>query len=221
VEIIKTTGNRGLDEEIERILARINTLEKPVKFVKTPDTTGNSTVTSLPPILSIIGASTVQPVQATGVVGILSSYAPEDHAHAGVHSVKVITQAQMLGDVVYQAGTGMTLVQSGNTITFNAIFGTIGPVVVVPGASPYTVGGGDITILADTTTGPITIKLGGGAINTGRFVWIKNSGTGANLVTVTATSGSVLSVTSLPAKAAALYQSDGSNWNTLMNSTNN
>jgi len=180
-----------------------------------------SPVAPLPPVLNITGATTVTPVEAVGIVGILSSYAREDHAHEGVHSLLSMGNPALTGDVTLEQGTGVLLGQTGNTIIVNAVFGTIPPTVVTHAGSPYTVSGGDITIFADTTAGAITIQFVGGAINTGRFVWIKNTGAGAFNVTVTATSGSVLNITSIPPGGAVLYHSDGTNWNSIMNSTGN
>lgn len=219
-KINRTTNDRTLDEDLRRLYAEVTSLRADLDALKKPTTTTKGQqIDPLPPILPGQAGQTVTPVEAASVVGTNSDYSASDHAHEGVHSIAVT--GPITGDALFQAGTGMLLGQAGNTIVFNAVFGTVPPVVVLPAASPYTVGGGDITVFADTTTGAITIQLVGGAINTGRFVWICNRGTTANNVTVTATSGSVLNITNITPSGSVLYHSNGSNWYSIMNSTGN
>lgn len=222
-KITRTTESRSLDEDLRRLYAELTSLRAAVTALQklTAAPTNTSPIAPLPPVIPGSAGSTVEPVEASGVVGILSTFSASDHAHEGLHSIAANGQPQITGDGVLHGGTGITLAQVGNDITINGVFGTVTPTVVLPAASPYTVGGGDIVIFANTTTGPITIQLVGGAINTGRFVWINNRGVGANAVTVTTTSGSVLNVTSLAASAGALYVSDGTNWYSIENSTGN
>lgn len=219
-KIGRSTDDRVLDENLRRLYAEVTSLRAAIDALKKPATpTKVPQIDPLPPIIPGSAGQTVTPVEAISVVGINSDYSASDHAHEGVHSIAVT--APITGDATFQAGTGMLLGQAGNIIVFNAVFGTVPPVVILPAASPYTVGGGDILIFANTTTGAITIQLVGGAINTGRFVWINNRGTTAFAVTVTATSGSVLNITSIPPSGGVLYISDGSNWYSIDNSIGN
>ncbi len=215
-----TTDNRTLDEDLRRLYAEVTSLRAELDALKKPAATETKpNIAPLPPVIPGSAGTTVTPVEAISIVGSSSNFSAEDHAHEGLHSIAVT--GPITGDATFQAGTGMLLGQAGNVIVFNAVFGTVPPVVVLPAASPYTVGGGDITVFGDTTTGAITIQLVGGAINTGRFVWISNRGTTANNITVTATSGSVLNITSISPGGSVLYQSSGSNWYSIMNSTGN
>jgi hypothetical protein len=225
LKVTKTTDNRTLDEDLRRLYQRGDEQDAAIAALKKASSGSTATTTtqvvSLPPIIPPSPGVTVNPVEASSVVGILSSFSPSDHAHEGLHSIAAFGQAQITGDATVQAGTGIVLAQSASNIVINAIFGTVAPTVVLPAASPYTVGGGDITIFADTTTGPISIVLVGGAINTGRFVWINNIGTGANNVTVSATSGGVLNITTIAPSGGVLYNSTGANWRSIQNSIGN
>ncbi len=69
-------------------------------------------------------ATTVSPVAPASNPGTLSSYAREDHAHAGVHSVTVQGQVPLLGDIVLQAGSYITLAQAAGAISISATLPT-------------------------------------------------------------------------------------------------
>lgn len=64
--------------------------------------------------VSVSPATSVTAVGSTGVVGTATTFAREDHVHAGVHKITGSTDA--LGDLVF---TGVGVSQSGNTFTFS------------------------------------------------------------------------------------------------------
>lgn len=222
IKITSTTGNRGQDADWNRIYSLVTSLQNRVAVLEAPMATPTPVVPNILPPPDISAASTVTDVVATAVVGVLSSYAREDHAHDGVQSIYCDTFFPKLTGVIQLiSGTGMYLQQVGNNITINGVFGTVTPKVVPQSFSPYTVQGGDINIFAEALTAPMTIELVGGAINTGRLIWISNRGASANNVTVTTTTGSVLNITTIAPGGSVLYISDGSNWYSIMNSTGN
>lgn len=222
-KINRTTNDRAQDEDWRRVYAELTSLRADLNSMKPAPVTPTPNISPTPPIIPPSAGVTVNPVEPANNVGILPSYSASDHAHEGVHSVKVFGDIALTGDVVFEQGTGFLLGQSGNNIIFNAVFGTIPPKIVVAGASPYTVLGGDFVIFADTTAGPVTIQFTGGAPNTGRLVVIVNQGT-VTPVTVTNLSGGVIGITSIvntTGKTAVWYISDGSNWYSITNSTGN
>ncbi len=68
--------------------------------------------------------SASQPVASTGSGGSLLAYSRADHTHQGVHSVASAGGNQLSGDVVLAAGSGVSITQSGSTISIAAPPGT-------------------------------------------------------------------------------------------------
>jgi hypothetical protein len=226
-KINRTTGDRATDEDFRRLYHAVTELQAQVSALRSatkPLTTPTVEQTPLPPVLPNTGSTTVTPVVAAGVVGTLTSYAREDHAHQGVHSVSKVGQPQIVGDMLLQEGTGFVIGQAGNTLTLNAIFGTIPPKVVNFGGSPYAVGGGDFVIFADTTAGAVTIQFAGIAANTGRLVVVENTGATGNSVLLTCSPNSIVGISTLvnvTGKTSVWYICDGTNWYSFTNSVGN
>lgn len=87
-QVIRTTKDadpKDLDDELLRIIARVSTLESvpPQKSTTTPNPTQN-----IFPQPSISPAQSVTDVAATAAVGVLTSYAREDHIHEGVNAYR-------------------------------------------------------------------------------------------------------------------------------------
>lgn len=101
-------------------------------------------------------AATPLSITSTNFAGVSSTPARIDHTHAGLHSVAVNGQAQLLKDVSITA-TGINLIQGAQIITMNAgvqtqvtatpqrfIYGTFNPssqTIINTGTNDYTVGG--------------------------------------------------------------------------------
>lgn len=64
--------------------------------------------------------STPSPVTDTPIPGVSDLVSRGDHSHQGVHSVAASGQAQLFGDVVIQAASGVTVTQSGQNILVDA-----------------------------------------------------------------------------------------------------
>ena len=79
MDVLKTTRNRGLDEEINRILSRVGALESSTTTVPA----ASPVKPNVSPLPSISPATTVTRIAEASVVGSLPSYAREDHVHNG------------------------------------------------------------------------------------------------------------------------------------------
>lgn len=230
-KINKTTGDRWQDEDWRRIYdlntkleARVSALES---GVAAPSTTTPPNITPLPPVIPGSAGTTVNPVEATSVVGILPSWSASDHAHAGLHSISVSSigfNPDITGDATLSTGGGINLLQAGQNIQISALIGTIPPTKITHASSPYAMGGSEFIVFADTSAGAITINMPAPAATNGRFLIIMNMGAPGNTVTVVATVGSMVGITSLvnvSGKTAVWYISDGTNWYSFTNSAGN
>lgn len=82
-KITLSTGNRYLDEDVRRLYALATQAQADIAALKAPTKATPAPTEIISPLPAIAPATTVQPVEVTGVVGVLTSYAREDHAHAG------------------------------------------------------------------------------------------------------------------------------------------
>lgn len=158
-------------------------------------------------------ATTVQPVGPSDVVGVDTTYAREDHVHAGVSDVGGAT-----GSIT--VGTGLAL--AGNTLSATGGGGAIGstvPTVITVAASPYTPVTADFLIFANTAGGPITVNMPSAATLPGRIIIVQNTGT-INAVTVGGASG-ITTLTNVSGFTSVWYISDGTNWFSFSNSQGN
>lgn len=67
----------------------------------------------------LLATATPQPVASAGATGTGPRVAMEDHAHAGVHSVKTNANAQILGDARFVDTATVSWTQSGNDLSAN------------------------------------------------------------------------------------------------------
>ncbi|HVT61988.1 MAG TPA: hypothetical protein VHD33_00670 [Legionellaceae bacterium] len=63
--------------------------------------------------------------------------APADHVHQAVHSIKADSNAQLNGDVQLASGSGVTLSQVGQVITFSASGGSVNKLTVTEESQKY------------------------------------------------------------------------------------
>lgn len=154
-------------------------------------------------------ATAVQPVGPADVVGVLTTYAREDHIHEGVHDVGGAT-----GSII--VGTGLSL--TGHTLSVTGgITSSITKITVAN--SPYAVLPADFLIFANTAGGPITVNLPAAASFTNRIIIVENTGT-INAVTVGGATG-ITSITNTSGFTSVWYISDGANWFSFTNSQGN
>jgi|ERR1700733_6304188 len=119
-KITKTTRNRYVDEDVRRLYAGLTQAQKDIATLKAPSKTAVIPAPNIDPLPSIAPSATVNPVEASSVVGVSSSYSPGDHAHEGLHSVAATSQPELTGDVTLSAGAAITLTQTGNNIEISA-----------------------------------------------------------------------------------------------------
>lgn len=156
-------------------------------------------------------ATTVQPVGPSDVVGVDTTYAREDHVHAGVSDVGGAT-----GSIT--VGTGLAL--AGNTLSTTG--GGGGPFASPPtkitiAASPYTPPASNVVIFADTSGGPITVNMPAASLD--GVIVIMNTGT-INTVTVGGATG-ITTIANTSGHTSVWYISDGTNWSSFTNSQGN
>ena len=106
--------------------------------------------------------STPEAVSVSGSPGTSSEVAVADHVHAGVHSIAVSGQSQLLGDVTVSAGQGIGLSQSGQGILITASGLTVSE---IDGSNTITNASSGIhTVRFDKDTGFQVSGLGDGAV---------------------------------------------------------
>jgi hypothetical protein len=60
------------------------------------------------------------PIGSTPSAGLSDEASAGDHVHEGVHSVAILGDTQLLGDVTLEAGTNVTFARTGNNISISA-----------------------------------------------------------------------------------------------------
>lgn len=119
-KITLTTGNRYLDEDVRRLYAGLTQAQTDIAVLKAPTKATPAPTEIISPLPSIQPANSVTDVQAAAQVGVAFSYAREDHAHDGVHSIAATAQPEILGDATLSAGAGITLTQTASDIEIAA-----------------------------------------------------------------------------------------------------
>lgn len=126
--------------------------------------------------LSAVAAQSVGTANTVGTIN--GTVANADHAHQGIHSLAATGQTALFGDVVLQAGSNISLSQSGQNISIAASASVSS--IAVTGSSPL--------------TGAVVLQAGSGVslTQTGQDILVSASATGSYigpvLVAVTGTS---------------------------------
>ncbi len=154
-------------------------------------------------------ASTVQSVASVSSVGGLTSYAREDHTHAGVHTLAAAGRAPLTGDIVLQAGSNITLSQSGQGISIASTPTPATPAtwtVIVwsptPAATTYTIA---------VPTAPLLLVVN--AAPAGVVVNLPPAAQVANPIAIKNYSSTTGSGIAIAPAAGETIQGNSSNWN--------
>lgn len=123
----------------------------------------HSVITATTSLLGLteLSNSTPAAVSSSGSAGTANgTVANADHVHAGVTSVAASGYTAIQGAVTLQAGTNVTLGQTGNTITINSTSGgaASNPYNPVTKTANYTIAAGDY-VEADFSGGSFTLTL--------------------------------------------------------------
>ena len=150
-------------------------------------------------------AATVTEVESASVAGVDSTYAREDHAHRGVHSLQHSTDGALYGDIQMQDSVNIGIATVGAGLKFT--FGATRQIT-----ADYLLTMLDSTVLAGTAG--ITLTLPDASLNQAKLYLIKNGNVTG--VAVAAASGQLIdgasSVTLASAYAWLILQSDGVQW---------
>ena len=192
-KITLSTGNRYLDEDVRRLYALATQTQADIAALKAPSAVPSTPTQVIVNSSGPLPANTVTPVGPTAIPGALLSYAREDHAHDGLHSIAATAQPEIKGDATLSAGAGITLTQAANNIQIAA----------TPAAHRYT---GTVVLGAPSATFTVTHSL---AVATPFLVYIGiYSSAGVQVTTAGATfvfTTNGLTITFLAPLAADTY----------------
>ena len=166
-KLTRTTGSLTLDEDLRRLYKQNADLANQISGLKSAPAFTQQIVQTPAPLPSIAPAVSVQAVGSANVVGVLPSYAREDHVHSGVTSFNGATGAVTYSGTVitphanglvpttfnldWNNGVNQSLLLPNSAVTLtlsNPVAGQVYTVEVLMGAVPGTI------------TWPATVKWG-------------------------------------------------------------